>query len=531
MTKTLLKKQMQELFSWLYINRKTGKKRNNKGIAIYALLYLYLFGMLGYMFYTMERTLCKPLSELGLGWLYFALVSLFAIVFGILGSVFHTFSSLYRAKDNDLLFSMPIPVSKILLMRLSGVYIMGLLYEWIVMIPALIVWVTFAEVSWLGIICSILISFVLAIFILSLSCIVGWMVAQISGKVRNKNFITVVLSLTFMGIYWWGSVRAYEMLTKIVVNAKSVANNMKIFLYPFYQMGLAAEGKLDSMLIFTTMIVVFFLLVYFVLSKGLMKLATINKGMVKAKYKERYVKAGSADCALLKKEWRRFIGSSNYMLNCGLGIIVMLIASGVLLVKRQMLSELVPELYKGAQQILPLLMTGALCMITSMNDITAPSVSLEGKNLWLVQVLPVSSWQVLKAKLKLHLILIFPPAAVLTGCVLFVFRPDAKYLFLIPFTVAAFIVTMALFGLFMNLKAPNLNWTNEIVPIKQSLSVTVALFGGWAIVLTLGALYLLVNQFVNPFVYLVFVCIILIFAAIQLFLWLKKKGSQIFAML
>ena len=33
-----------------------------------------------------------------------------AIVLGAFGSVFNTYSSLYLAKDNDLLLSMPIPV-------------------------------------------------------------------------------------------------------------------------------------------------------------------------------------------------------------------------------------------------------------------------------------------------------------------------------------------------------------------------------------------------------------------------------------
>ena len=41
----------------------------------------------------------------------------------------------------------------------------------------------------------------------------------------------------------------------------------------------------------------------------------------------------------------------------------------------------------------PLLLAGAICMLASMNDITAPSVSLEGKSLWLLQSLPVTPWQ------------------------------------------------------------------------------------------------------------------------------------------
>lgn len=122
MIRALFKKQMMESFSWLYFSRRTGKKHSAGGIAAYTCMYLVIFGMLGSLFYTMAEALCRPLSEVGLGWLYFAIVSLVAVIFGVFGSAFNTFASLYKAKDNDLLFSMPIPASKILLTRLSGVY-------------------------------------------------------------------------------------------------------------------------------------------------------------------------------------------------------------------------------------------------------------------------------------------------------------------------------------------------------------------------------------------------------------------------
>ena len=78
-----------------------------------------------------------------MGWLYFAIMGLLAILLGAFGSVFNTYSGLYLAKDNDLLLSMPIPVRTIMAARLLGVYLMGLMYSGVVMLPAIIVyWVT-----------------------------------------------------------------------------------------------------------------------------------------------------------------------------------------------------------------------------------------------------------------------------------------------------------------------------------------------------------------------------------------------------
>ena len=90
MTKALLKKQLLEVFSWLYRDRKTGKNRSKGGIALYALLYLMLFGLLAAMFFAMAMMLCAPLAQAGLTWLYFALTGMVSIALGAFGSVFNT---------------------------------------------------------------------------------------------------------------------------------------------------------------------------------------------------------------------------------------------------------------------------------------------------------------------------------------------------------------------------------------------------------------------------------------------------------
>ena len=44
------------------------------------------------------------------------------------------------------------------------------------------------------------------------------------------------------------------------------------------------------------------------------------------------------------------------------------------------------------------------CLMASTNYITAPSISLEGRTLWILRSLPVSAWDVLVSKLMLHLL-------------------------------------------------------------------------------------------------------------------------------
>ena len=92
---------------------------------------------------------------------------------------------------------------------------MGLMYELIAMVPALIIWFVYADLTVLGVIFSLLIPFVLSIFVLTLSCVLGWVVALVSSKIKNKSFITVILSLAFIAAYYFFYMRAYEMLMSI----------------------------------------------------------------------------------------------------------------------------------------------------------------------------------------------------------------------------------------------------------------------------------------------------------------------------
>lgn len=528
MTKTLIKKQMLEVFAWIYQDRKTGKNRDKKGIAAYAVLYLFVFGLLGFIFYKMADVLCEPLVQAGFGWLYMALMGVTGVALGVFGSVFNTFSSLYQAKDNDLLLAMPVPVKSILIARVSGVYAIGLMYELLVMIPAVIVYFLRAKMNLAGIIFSVLIPFVLSVFVLSLSCILGWVVALVNSRLKNQKILTVMISLAFIGVYYYFCGNISNLLKLILVNPQNVAGKVKGVLYPLYHMGLAAEGKVLSMLGFTAMVIVLFAVIYLVLWHSFLTLATVNKGASKVKYVEKEVRTVSADRALLFKEFRRFFQSPNYMLNCGLGIVFMVFAAVLLLIKQDVVQDVVFGQMTGYEELFALLAAAAVCMMTSMNDMAAPSVSLEGKNIWLMQVLPVSGWQVLKAKFYLQFILNIIPAMILTLCVEWVLRPQLFFAIMIPVTVLLFIVLMAALGLACNLKAPNLNWTSEVVPIKQSFSVMVALFGGWVVVLLFGIAYYLLREDITEVLFLVCVNVVLLVLDMLLLGWLKGRGSRIF---
>ena len=213
MFKVLVKRQFAEWFRGYFYSAKKNKMRSKAGIVAYFILFfMIMVVMLGGMFSSLSFTLCGPLCENDLGWMYFLMLGGISIVLGAFGSVFNTFSALYLSKDNDLLLSLPIPVRDIVAARLVSVYLMGTMYEAAVFIPAIIVYCIVNGIKAEALICEVWMFFIISFIILFLSCVLGWCVARISLKLKNKNIVTVIVSLLFIGGYYFFYFRASGMI-------------------------------------------------------------------------------------------------------------------------------------------------------------------------------------------------------------------------------------------------------------------------------------------------------------------------------
>ena len=398
MLKTLVKKQLMEIFRSYFYNAKTNKKRSTAGIIAYILLFAALMIGLGGMFTGLSVSLCAPLTQAGMSWLYFALMSLLAIFLGAFGSVFNTYAGLYAAKDNDLLLSLPIPVRTLMASRLLGVYLMGLMYAAVVIVPAVIVYWMRVSAAPMTILGGVLLTVLISAFVLTLSCALGWLVAKVSRKLKRKNFITVIVSLAGIAVYYFFVFKAQTALEALVANAALYGEKIKGAAHPLYLVGCVGTGDGRAMLLVSLIVAALFALMWALLAHSFLKLSTATGASERAVYRERTLKRQSADAALFQKELARFTASPNYMLNCGLGILLLPVAGVALVIKGGELLPLLQMAFGDRGGCVEVLLCTGVCTIAAMNDMAAPSVSLEGKNLWLAQSLPVTPWQVLRAQ-------------------------------------------------------------------------------------------------------------------------------------
>lgn len=529
MFKVLLKKQLYQLNQSFFYDSKKGKARSKaSSIGFIAFFVVLMVGVLGSMFTYLSLSLCKPLVSVDLGWLYFALMSLISLMLGIFGSVFNTYSSLYQAKDNDLLLSLPIPVRYLLASRLLGVYLMGTMYSIVVILPAVIVRLVVAGFSAKALFGSLVLMAAITVIVLILSCALGLVVAKVSVKLKNKSFVTTVLSLAFLALYYYVYSNAYNLLQSVVQNAQTIGEKIKGAAYPLYIFGKVGEGEPLALLITVLCVAALFALTYILMERSFLKIATSSAKTARREYREKQAKLKSADSALLSKELSRLLSSPTYMLNCALGVVFLVVGGIALLFKGEWLVDLLIREMGFGKDFAIVIGTLVVCMLTTMNDLTAPSISLEGKSIWLSQSLPVSAWQVLRSKFNMHMLLTGIPSLFCSVCVCIVLRPSAAVCAAVLIFPLLFAALFAVLGLVLNLKIPNLNWTSETTAVKQSISVLITLFAGWILSFIFAAVYYLLFMPVGALWFLVIASAVITVLCALCLLWLKKRGTEIY---
>lgn len=529
MLKVLLKKQLMEVFRAYFYDAKKNKGRTKAStIAWFAFFAVVMVGVLGGMFTSMAVGLCAPLAEQGVSWLYFCIMGLLSILLGAFGSAFSTYAGLYLAKDNDLLLSMPIPVRTLIAARLMNVYLLGLVYSAVAWIPAIVVGWIQTPVTAGSVAADVVLLACISLIVLCLSCLLGWVVAKISLKLKNKSVITALIAVAFIGVYYFFYFKAQSLLQALTQNATEYGARIRGAAGALYVFGRAGAGDGKALLLVAVVVIALCAAVWLLLQKSFLRIATSTNTPLKTKARARAAKSRSVSHALLAKEMARFLSSPNYMLNCGLAILMLPVCGVLLLIKGGTIIQAIDGVFGAGSGCAAAVFCGAACMVGSMNNMAAPSVSLEGRSFWIVRSLPVTSAQVIRAKLMLQVLLTAAPMLVFAICAAIILPESIAVRLLFVLVCMTVVLLQALWAMTIGLMKPDLGWTNELAPIKQNIGVLFSIFGMWLYGLLLTGLYLAVGHFAGPAVYLGAVCIVTAALCAPLYRWLRTKGAAHF---
>lgn len=504
-------------------SRKIVKKKNYT-FRIALLIFVVLMAVTSFIY---SYSIGTTLKLIGMLYLLPELMMAVTSVVTFMTTIYKVKGTLFGFKDYDMIMSLPVKESVIVISRFILLYSINITFTLIIMLPAAVAYGILSAANPLFYAASLLTVLFIPVIPMIAAAVMGTLITIIASRFRHSNLFNLIITFAFLGGFM---IFGFRMDSEEALGQMSSVLTKQIDrIYPLAAMYRRAVCELNPYSMLTFLFISGIALMVFAYFVGI-KFKAINTGIAanrtKSNYKIGALKQGSPFKALYQKELKRFFSSSLYIMNTAFGIVMMTIgALATLFLSPEKLAQIleIPQMSSMAGALSPLIVS----MCVSMTFITACSISLEGRNLWILKTSPVSIKTIFLSKIAVNLTITLP-AVFLNGILIAVGLKlaidDIIVLFLMPVVYAAF---TAVSGLVINLLLPKLDWTSEVSVIKQSAASMIATFGGIAVV-ALPIVLLLGLSDIKPVYINAASTVVIALMTCFLYHYLNTKGEKLF---
>ena len=397
------------------------------------------------------------------------------------------------------------------------------------MLPAYVVHFIFNSITAETIIYAIF-SFIFApAFINFIGNIISIIINLLTAKVKNKNIVTSILTL-FFTIFLVLSITlaSNETFTNLFSN-EEISIWIQVFLpyattlfysitsNSFVQYLLFILISIFAIIISITLLTITYKKLNLFLLQSDSKVKTIKKQKV---YKEQSVFKD-----LFCKEFKLFVNTPVYFVNCIMGAI-MTVAISIIL-------ALSFKNYEEIKNVAFAIFTFVNLMMIGTAIPSSVSINVEGEKNYIVKSLPIPFKTIALSKIMFSIVLYLP--FVIVSNILFPALLGINNFLIISLSALLQLITLienSLLGFLINLRFHNLKWINMTQAVKQSLSTFICLIINFAIaIIPLITGFILGEKLYNN---LVLTLIILISTIVDILILiislivLKNKGQKMF---
>ena len=464
-TMLLLKTQIYNFFSLNELFHSEKKKGNFVFITAAGIFTLLAF-LSGYNVMT-----AIALAKMGQAHLipaYMVSVSSFII---LVFTVLRSNGILFGSRDYEMLSSLPVQAKEIISSKFGFLYLLNFLMGILFILPAGIVWQIY-DSHHLIFFFMYLVSVVFVPFVpMCIASLIGVLITGVSSKFRRKNIFSLIFSFAILGGLL--GIGIYSMQTGSSGENLGVTLMEQVSsLYPLsawfnYTDSISLVGNVRFWLL---SVLVFFIFVKIVehryarLNSYVLQCHTVSVGGKTS------LKKHSVFSAMYLKEIGRYFSSYLWVLNTGLGVVLLCVVSLALcVISPEMIGK-----YTGIEDVDSFLGQFPPLIIAAMLSISCPAasaISLEGKNLWILQSVPLSNKTFLKSKIALTLTIHSTGYLLSVAVFLIRFQFNAIQALTLLVVPVCYSIFTAVQGTYINCRFPKFDWDNEMVVVKQSISV------------------------------------------------------------
>ncbi len=519
-----------DLINNLSLNTVFSKKKKTekqKGSKLLGMAFVYLLLAFIIVFYTVIFS-----TMIGQSGKYEAIITLGCGLGGMLCLIMtlgQSYGILFQSKDYEMLAALPIKKSIISSSKLISLLIINYGYFNLSFIPSVIMYILFAGFQSQYVLFAFvgaLMGPLLAVCVCS-GC--AFVLGRLLSGFKYKNLITSIASIAFIIIVFIFSFSISSLETSMpeeefliymaekIENAFSKTYPVSIFLSKTF------SGEWINLIWFVLISLIPFILFVILIGKNYVRINENLKKSYKVKgFKLEKQKNNNNFIALLKKEAKVFFTTNTYLMNVIISPIlstIMLVAVYYSFSSTGALDEL-----EDMKQIFPLILVILQLFAMGMTTSSASSISMEGKQFWILKCSPISSKTVLFVKSFFNVLLCTP--FILTNFVLslVLYKINIIDAFVMQLSVLFAISAHSMLGLWINTVNYKFDWDNPAQIVKSGANTLLAMLTSFAIDILLGIaafISFMIGLF-NP----VLVCVATMLLVVIAYFVLFKNGLK-----
>ncbi|MDD3957330.1 MAG: hypothetical protein PHO96_00415, partial [Candidatus Izemoplasmatales bacterium] len=477
----------------------TDISKNKKKAFLLGLLIIYALGVFVFSFGYLFFDLGKVLDAMNMLWMLLMFVFLYASAISVMFVLLRANGYLFRYKDYPILAPLPIPLRTVLFAKTTVMMVMVYFPLAIMCAPIAFSYFYFFGFDILRFIVFLIGFLLIPLVPVIIFSFISLLIARMTARFRRSNLLNIILMIAvFIGAMLFSFSLSFSGEDNPLLGQQDFIRALgEIYLPMQWFVDAVHHLNIVSLLLLAATHLLpmlgFIVLIQKMAHKTNQKSMTVvtRKNARKAVSQMRPVFE-----SLIIKEVRKFFSVPIYAVNCGFGPILMIILSVASLFYKSRVQSFL-ETYIGAGIPIEIILLIVIAFSTAMVYTSAVSLSLEGKNFWVIKSMPIPPALIMNAKMAFNVLLTVPVAIV------------SLILFMISFSLGSLTVLMMIlvlitislltsaFDSFINLHFPKFEFMNDTEVVKQSVGALIAIFGGFGFIAIDGVIFYFLNQVIS----------------------------------
>ena len=419
-------------------------------------------------------------------------ISILAFVF----TIFKTNGYLFNFKEYDMLMSLPFESRTVAACKFVYMYVKSLPWYLSISLAMMIGYGYFARPAAYVYPLWIVLSVFLPVIPMLIASFLGFLIARVSAGFRKTNIVQTVLTFVFV-VFCFSLRYIIEALIRNdqVQSTLEKASEMTdqaagIYLPAGWFAGAVTQHHMLDAILLIGVSALLFAAVFALVGNSYRSInSALKSHAASRRYRMSAQKKRSVVNAIAFKELKRMTGSTAYMTNGAVGeLLAALIGIVTLIIGFDRIVGVVTQGAPIDSSILQPAIPFIVYFFIGMLATTACSPSLEGKNYWIMQSLPIEKKTIYRGKMLFNMYLTVPFMAFSTLCMCIAAKAPVINTVLYLILGLALCAFSTAWGCVCGIRHMRLDWENEIEVIKQGAAVAIYLLPNLFVVMGLTVL-------------------------------------------